>query len=390
MQYAPGARDTPKQACLPGTRTAMIQNILDWVNLPNTEDVSRVFWLRGVAGSGKSALALTVRDHFDSVNLLGSAFFFDKAVADRVPSKLFSTISRDIADLIPEWRLYLTDVLKHSQAVRTSAAVEEQWSKFVLGPAQKLAQSRTAARRIVIIIDALDEAGNLPTRKIMLSVFKQLCKLPPLFRVFITSRPEEDIHMAFDTQALVAYKNMAEIDEGSTMSDLESYIHSHLSSVNSLTTASLAKKSAGNFEWVATACRFIQGESTVEYEWAGINFQDRLNLVLRKGETHGLDGLYTSILNSRFSSHVQNLDFRSRFHAVLGQVLYTQQPLTLNALAELREDQKGKEDTKGFLCLLGSLLQGVSGKETLPVRLLHTSFRTTSQHLSGVVSSLCQ
>ena len=57
LQYADGARFDPAKGCLPGTCKIIIEDIIQWVNSPNNDDVDRIFFLNGVAGSGKSAIA---------------------------------------------------------------------------------------------------------------------------------------------------------------------------------------------------------------------------------------------------------------------------------------------------------------------------------------------
>ena len=52
---------------------------------------------------------------------------------------------------------------------------------------------------IVIVIDALDEYGDVDSRKDLLPlIVEQFSQLPPMFRFLITSRPEQDIVAAFE------------------------------------------------------------------------------------------------------------------------------------------------------------------------------------------------
>lgn len=376
MLYASGAKDTPKQACLPGTRSAIINEITDWINLPNTKDVPRAFWLHGVAGSGKSALALTICDQFDSINLLGSVFFFDKSFPDRAPSKLFSTISRDIANLVPEWGLSLAKVLHSSHAVRTTSAVKEQWERFILEPAGTLAKSTSPPRRIVIVIDGVDEAMPSPARKLMLTMFEELEKLPSMFRVLITSRPDNDICTSLHGKEFIFARDMGTIDDQSSSQDIDLYIRHHLNPIDDLTVRQLVDKSAHHFQWIATTCRFINDKEFIpEYGTWQMRHKKRLNLVLQSDQAFGLDGLYTTILTNCLPGVLSDLNFRRQFQVVLGQVLHLRQPLTLNAHTDLRGDKEDPAAIFNILHPLNSLLQGVSSNAELPVRPLHTSFR---------------
>src|SRR6201999_1469958 len=61
----------PLRACLPGTRTQLLDNIFTWIHSsdPNSE---RILWLSGPAGTGKSSVANSVAERMDSVGLLGA------------------------------------------------------------------------------------------------------------------------------------------------------------------------------------------------------------------------------------------------------------------------------------------------------------------------------
>jgi len=108
MPYAEGARFVPEKGCLPGTREEIIGEIIEWINSPNGDTVSRIFFLSGVAGSGKSAIAHTVAQLFDQQERLGSSYCFDRAdQVNRRPGNLLSTIALNIADLDHLWKTSL-------------------------------------------------------------------------------------------------------------------------------------------------------------------------------------------------------------------------------------------------------------------------------------------
>jgi hypothetical protein len=100
MPHAGGARFDPEKGCLPGTRGEIIGEITEWVNSPNGDDVSRVFFLSGVAGSGKSAIAHTIAHLFYQQKRLGSSYCYNRAdQLNHRPSNLLSTIALDMADI---------------------------------------------------------------------------------------------------------------------------------------------------------------------------------------------------------------------------------------------------------------------------------------------------
>src|SRR6267154_5289216 len=98
MEYARGAGLDTTKKCLPGTREAIIEEIIAWIN--NTEDdAPGVFWLHGNAGTGKSTIAQTIAHHFRELGRLGSCYCFDRTrAAQRRDQKVFTTIARDLSD----------------------------------------------------------------------------------------------------------------------------------------------------------------------------------------------------------------------------------------------------------------------------------------------------
>ena len=99
MSYADGARFGHDKGCLPGIRKGIIYQ---WVH-SDGDGVPRMFPLTGVAGSGKSSITPTVALLFHELGCFGSSFCFDLShLADRRPDNVFSTIARDLADMGPQ------------------------------------------------------------------------------------------------------------------------------------------------------------------------------------------------------------------------------------------------------------------------------------------------
>jgi hypothetical protein len=79
---------------LPGTRTALLDEITAWASSPDGEGKC-IFWLNGMAGTGKSTIARTVAGNFKKNSLLGASFFFKWGEAGRGDArKFFPTLAR--------------------------------------------------------------------------------------------------------------------------------------------------------------------------------------------------------------------------------------------------------------------------------------------------------
>ncbi|RDB23725.1 hypothetical protein Hypma_009409 [Hypsizygus marmoreus] len=123
MLYSRGATFNPEKGCLPKTRLAIIDEIVEWAT--SSADSHKVYWLYGVAGSGKSAIAHSVAKRLSDQKRLGSFYSFDATnQVDRTPQYLFSTISRDLADFSSEWETALWNVIKDNTSLRSDPSVD--------------------------------------------------------------------------------------------------------------------------------------------------------------------------------------------------------------------------------------------------------------------------
>jgi AAA ATPase domain len=369
MPYAKGARFDPDKGCLPGTRQKIIGEIVEWVNSPNRDNVARIFFLSGVAGSGKSAIVHAIAHLFDRQKRLGSSYCFDRTdQVNRRPSNLISTIALDIADLDHRWRMSLSNTVKGNRSLRTTLSATEQFRNFILEPAKAV----MTVGPILIVIDALDESTEDPSRKALLDILaKGISDLPSNFRILITARPEPDIVNAFKDNQHIFYKYMDTIDEASNETDITLFIKTQLSGVGSLELEwpnklwchMLMQSSGGLFQWAATACRAIKSERS------SLHPTERFSCFV--STAHGLDELYSEVLHQAFNAE-NNTDM-NRFKLVMGKILVTKEPLSVSAHSELWKDDDPAGLVEIILPLLGSLLSGVN-QQHVPVRPLHTSF----------------
>src|SRR4051812_24634096 len=72
--------DQHESECLPGTRTGLLDHIAKWVGDPQGKCI---FWLNGMAGTGKSTISRTVARSLIVKGQLGASFFFKRGEGDR-------------------------------------------------------------------------------------------------------------------------------------------------------------------------------------------------------------------------------------------------------------------------------------------------------------------
>jgi NACHT domain len=374
IPYKGGWRFGDERRCLPGTRVAFMDYIVNWINNPGSE---RGLVLLGQAGMGKSSIAHEVARRFDK-KCLGSYFaFMRKEHSKDEAYQLFTTLARDLADHHPKFKHALGRVIKDDSSLRSTRDYRTLFECLLLESLKNL----SLPSPILIIIDALDESGAAIGKNGLHAFLAQrLIDLPPNFRVLITSRPDSGIEPAFANAGSIRtlYMDDAEL-AANTEQDIRVYLRNELpEEVFEDHGDRLAKAAEGLFQWAAIASGFINSRAS-----RGISKKMRVQRILGQSQGHNreglLDSLYEQVLKEYFKSDEAQMLFRS----IMGQLLAAIEPLSVDTLIALRRHAPlgDPEDIDPVLVLeilgdLGSLLSNVTSSDrTRPIIPLHTSFR---------------
>jgi hypothetical protein len=295
--YCAAGLDIAKE-CLPGTRKEILSDIINWANsLPDKNSKQPlVYWLTGPAGSGKSAIASSIAHQFRGVKRC-APFFTPNfshvsetsspesnqavAAADRAspgPWSLFSTLSRELADLDPVWRQSLVDIIKGDLARRSTGDARYQFENFILGPAQDFRPTGP----ILVVIDGLDRCaaatGREDERAMLLEMIAQLYELEGCghLRFLITSRSERaDIRETFEDMEgnlkpwVVRKDLVADVDNKSTDEDIRRFVDAELSGNEYLAeewpdskpwVGSITRQAEHSFLRAYVACDYVKGQ----------------------------------------------------------------------------------------------------------------------------------
>ena len=371
LAYVNGVGLDTTKLCMEGTRTDLLQHIIDWVN-GSEVDTEHILWLYGEAGRGKSAIAHTIASWFKDLGALGSCFCFIGQQANYLHEKIFSTIAYDLADHVPGFRRFLNEVIVNNPALATTLDVVQQWEKFVVYPISKV--SARMIGRVIIVIDGLDESGNESSRNYILNILTSVkaARLPANFHILITSRPLPDIIEALHATPHIRDMSLNDISIATTERDVHLYISNQLGGLMDVFSvkqiSALVQLSDGLFEWARLACEFIKGYRA---DFTAIEQYEKL--ILYSSGNNLLDGMYLTILREIVGSKARPLE---RFKSVMQQILWTQEPLPMNSLDAIRHAFPSEVDVYEINIVLnsmGALLSGIADKST-PVHPLHSSF----------------
>jgi NACHT domain len=183
----------PDRGCFEGTRQDILPKIFNWASEASSPE--KIWWLYGTPGSGKTSVATSLCDMLHTSKSLAASFFCrrDDPILSK-PEILFPTL---IYHLASTWGPYRKLVVK---ALRGDSKLQPKLTKrlfddLVTEPLQTLDQHPT--RTLVIVIDALDEYGDIDSRKNLLSNILTATSTVSWLKVVVTSRHDHDIEEGF-------------------------------------------------------------------------------------------------------------------------------------------------------------------------------------------------
>ncbi|POR34530.1 Vegetative incompatibility protein HET-E-1 [Tolypocladium paradoxum] len=384
-----GPPSTPAEehnpTCFPNTRVELLDQITQWAENSRAESI---FWLNGMAGTGKSTISRTISRSFDRAGNLGASFFFKRGDGDRgSSSKLFTTVAAQLATSRPAVAPYIKNAIDADFAIGNKG-LREQFDKLVLQPLSAVSLNERGARCTIILIDALDECEIEDKVKLIIDLFGHARILG--LRYFITSRPELPVRLGFHAiegkhQDVILHKT----PEAVIGRDLSVFLEHELATIRAEYNASvpdqgqlpinwpgqsnfqcLVKMATPLFIFAATVCRFLADRRCG-------NPEEQLQEVLRfrtRSQESQLDATYLPVLNKL----VAGLPTRKKdkvlqqFRSIVGSIIILASPLSTAALAQILSMSQGTIDSQ--LSMLHSVLS-IPQSAKSPVSLLHLSFR---------------
>jgi cytidylate kinase len=190
-------------ACLKGTRADVLAGIGKWMQDPSSQPL---YWLTGVAGSGKSTISQSVAIMAEQQKYLAASFFFLRAATERQRDvAVIPTITYQLSRRFPMFRPRVCAAISSESDIRTMELAKQ--ADILLSSALSNV-SHEFPRPLIIVLDALDECNpNATTNReggdLVPALLRIIQGLPFCVKVFITSRPESSF------EVMCASKNIA-------------------------------------------------------------------------------------------------------------------------------------------------------------------------------------
>ncbi|TFK16723.1 hypothetical protein FA15DRAFT_606499 [Coprinopsis marcescibilis] len=302
----------PPPQCHPATRERVLRVILAWAKLPQNERLKRVLWLHAPAGMGKSAIAQTVAEQCDELDILAATFFFHRLDPKRNRAeRLVASIVLQLCESIPELVQHVEAVIQSTPTILTKS-LPIQLKRLIIDPMHKITPMDEDR---VVIIDGLDECvGAEPNRVdpaqeqlLILQLIDTLVSSDLPLCLLICCRPESWLKDGFQSLARL-WARVADIDlcQHSDMdADIETYFCSEFTRIRERSSVAaswpsthnlktLIYKASGQFIYAATVIRYIDDP------WGTPT--DRLDVILSAdmpadhNPLQALDNLYLAIL----------------------------------------------------------------------------------------------
>jgi len=374
-----GYQHGDRRGCLSGTRVAILDEIESW-----TKDFDKcpVYWLNGLAGTGKSAIAQSTAERLFADGRLGASFFCSRDFKDCSDLHLiFPTLSFQLAYRYPDFRSVLVPLLQSNPDIGYESLCN-QMEKLIVAPLKEKDIST------VIVIDALDECTDDEPQSIILSVMGRLVEEIPKVKFFITGRPEPRIQSGFRLQLLRPLTEifvLHTVEHSIINADIRRFLETRLSVLaerfqlvgwpSDEHIDLLCQRAAGFFVYAVATVKFLDHKTRSPAQ--------RLDVIVNlpgstthEGQTRyksktTIDSLYASILEVALDFGAEDPVVDSEVRSTIGAVVLVVYPLPPSAIAELTGMKT--EQVMMILTSIQSLLV-LHDDPSHPVKPFHKSF----------------
>ncbi|KAK6511579.1 hypothetical protein TWF481_000494 [Arthrobotrys musiformis] len=347
--------DEGEPECLPGTRVDLLKDLNDWIVDPKE---TRIFWLCGMAGTGKSTISRTFARILSDNGQLGASFFLNAAKqTGGMPVEKDENIGQK--------------------------TLSDQFERVLFGPLSKINAPDVpdSTKPLVLVIDALNECEGNGTVQRIVELLGQLAGVSLNIRIFVTSRPQGTIRTGFnDLKGSHKDISLHDIQKPTISDDILALIKHKFGEMRrgrnlgsdwpgDEKIKQLAKIATPLFISAATLCRFIGDER--------FSIHQRLENVLELSNTpfvSKLDLTYRPVFDQILADtdKTEKEELIQGFQEIVGYILLLESPFCLASLSIILD-----RGVDALLRQLGQFQSVINIPDDLqtPVQIYHLSFR---------------
>ncbi|QRV98190.1 Notchless protein [Ceratobasidium sp. AG-Ba] len=321
-----------RDECTADTRLEVLEKFKVW---REDDTAEKIYWLNGMAGTGKTTLAYTLCKQLENEDRLAANFFCSRLLAScRDAHLILPTIAYQLAQYSYPFRYALSQVLQVHPDVHTRR-IADQFEKLLVTPLREVESS--FPQNAIILIEALDECDNAAiVGQILDLLLSRISDLPIKF--FLTSRPEPDITRRMlpesgECKRIVLH--LHNIDESIVQGDIRRYLEAGLKPANVSTEHMdvLVTNSGVLFIYAATIVRYVS-----DFGFARSSY--RLNQVLGVPKSpNGSDGainkLYSLVLDQAVHDPRLGQEEQEEVLRIIHTVICAQEPMATSTLSTI-------------------------------------------------------
>jgi len=312
-------------------REWLFKSVEEWRQ--DTKLDSRLFWIMGAPGVGKSAFAAQLT-HTRGDTVIAAQFCeWDKPDHRNAP-RVVRSLAFQLATRLPDYRKILLALPEIAELDRKDAA--ELFDYLLANPLRSVIHG--ARDRYLIVIDALDEAGEAGRNPLVEMLARNAQRLPDWLGLVVTSRPEFDVKTPL--QALNPFP--LDTQSESNRADIRDYLRRELASPLQTRpdadrlVEQILERSEGVFLYVERFC------SDVQHGHLSLNRPEQF--------PQGLGGIFCQYFQRQFPDLEK---FRKDVRPALRAILAAREPLPVEIPQRLFNWQD--EELRDFTRPLGSL-----------------------------------
>ncbi|KZV63220.1 hypothetical protein PENSPDRAFT_758152 [Peniophora sp. CONT] len=324
------------EGCMKGTRVKILRDLDAW---SHEHDAPRIYWLNGMAGTGKSAIARSFCHMLQRGNLLGGSFFCSRggSVQQGDARRIIPTLAASVASCNMAFNKHLlAELIKKPFSIHWNLALQiEQLLKIPLSSVDK------GSPMLVLIVDALDECTDEDITRDLLSRLVELSGMLPV-KFFLTSRPEPHIRQQLEDidPSLGQILRLHDIEQDIVKADISRYLSHGLRAMREPSfppkwpqkedIAALTRLSGKLFIYAFTALQYLRKDPV-----GRLPKLTGTTVTAGRPLTQPLDNIYFLILSEAMDQDVYETEEIDSTRRMIAAIISVREPMTVNSLGRL-------------------------------------------------------